>query len=206
MAAMLTRLRCLVATPRHVAASAAIVLLALLVHFDRRIARHTRRLAHEAMARRAFAASLPRPEGKATIATAGATTAASRAAAQEALSAETPWEVRSREVRSPHALSCLSPREQSFVSLLYPVTAAVVAGWTPLLVKQSLLLLGAAIAGDNSVWSHNATFCILGAVLCSAPLQLTCLAKGLRYVEAQQRGHSDPPWQRPSSAPVTGCH
>ena len=30
----------------------------------------------------------------------------------------------------------------------------------------------------DSVWSYNATFCILGAVLCSAPLQLTCLAKG----------------------------
>ena len=30
----------------------------------------------------------------------------------------------------------------------------------------------------DSVWSHTATFCILGAVLCSAPLQLTCLAKG----------------------------
>ena len=35
------------------------------------------------------------------------------------------------------------------------------------------------------MWHLGATYCILGAVLCSAPLQLTCLAKGLRYVEAQ---------------------
>ena len=42
----------------------------------------------------------------------------------------------------------------------------------------------AAFSGDHTVWSYGATYCILGAVLCSAPLQLTCLAKGLRYVEA----------------------
>ena len=114
----------------------------------------------------------------ATTTAAAATTAAGIAAAQEALRAEAPPH------EQPHALSCLSPRERRLVSLLYPVTAAVVAGWTPLLVKQALLLLGAAFGGDHTVWSYGATYCILGAVLCSAPLQLTCLAKGLRYVEA----------------------
>ena len=206
-----------------VAGSTAVTLLALLAHYDRRISRHTRRLEHEAMARRAFAASLPRPyggDGAATptsaatsstatsstadatttaaaaatstaaaattstadattsTAAAAATTAAGIAVAQEALREQAPHE-------QPHALSCLSPRERRLVSLLYPVTAAVVAGWTPLLVKQALLLLGAAFGGDHTVWSHGATYCILGGVLCSAPLQLTCLAKGLRYVEAQ---------------------
>ena len=199
-----------------VAGSTAVTLLALLAHYDRRISRHTRRLEHEAMARRAFAASLPRPYGgggaatptsaatssTATSSTADATTTAAAAAtstaaaattstadattstaagiavAQEALREQAPHE-------QPHALSCLSPRERRLVSLLYPVTAAVVAGWTPLLVKQALLLLGAAFGGDHTVWSHGATYCILGGVLCSAPLQLTCLAKGLRYVEAQ---------------------
>ena len=57
--------------------------------------------------------------------------------------------------------------------------------WPPSPAPQALLLLGAAFGGDHSVWSYGATYCILGAVLCSAPLQLTCLAKGLRYVEAQ---------------------
>ena len=45
-----------------VAGSTALSLLALLAHYDARISRHTRRLEHEAMARRALAASLPRSD------------------------------------------------------------------------------------------------------------------------------------------------
>jgi len=223
-----------------VAGSTALALLALLAHYDTRISRHTRRLAHEAMARRALAASLPRldrvsgaatPAATATAsttptasstptscsasstaaattatrtstsaaATSAAATSATSAAAAAAASAESvvaaqeakrtqaapPQQAEPPPAPNSHALGCLSPRERRLVSLLYPATAAVLAGWTPLLVKQGLLLLGAAFGGDHSVWHHGATYCILGGVLCSAPLQLTCLAKGLRYVEAQ---------------------
>ena len=63
-----------------VAGSTALTLLALLAHYDRRISRHTRRLAHEAMARRAFAASLPRLEGGNDAATPTATATATATA------------------------------------------------------------------------------------------------------------------------------
>ena len=87
---------------------------------------------------------------------------------------------------SDDLLSCLSAREKSFVRLLYPFTASMCAGWSPLLMKQTLLLLSSAFDGQaRLVFTSAATYFIVLGTCCSGPLQLTWLAKGLRYVEAQ---------------------
>ena len=76
--------------------------------------------------------------------------------------------------------------------MLYPLAASICAGWSPLLMKQTLLLLGAAAQGSAAtVFAEPSTYFIIAGVCISGPLQLACLARGLRNVEAQLmvRGH-----------------
>ena len=81
-------------------------------------------------------------------------------------------------------LDYLSLAEQRLVTVLYPLTASVVGGWTPLLMKQFTLLATALGRGDP-VYLRPVSWAIVLGVICSGVGQLVCLFKGLRYVEAQ---------------------
>ena len=81
-------------------------------------------------------------------------------------------------------LDYLSLAEQRLVTVLYPLTASVVGGWTPLLMKQFTLLATALGRGDP-VYLRPISWVIVLGVTCSGVGQLVCLFKGLRYVEAQ---------------------
>jgi len=85
--------------------------------------------------------------------------------------------------RAPRAIDCLPPHERRLITVLYPLTAAACAGWTPLLVKQTLLLMKAASQGEES--NGRGQFVIVLGIAISGPLQLIWLARGLRNVEAQ---------------------
>ena len=114
-----------------VAGGAALSLLVVLSHYDRRITRDVLRLAHEAMARAdaeearalAPAPAAPREPASDPDDPEAAASAASDAPTEPPPPPPPPPEPPRGE--RPHALSGLTPRERRLVSLLYPVTAHV---------------------------------------------------------------------------------
>ena len=157
-------------------------LLALLVHYDRRLERQRARLrAQERQLLKAATAASPGTTPPALVPSLRGSGAAEHL---RVLETPPPPAHSAKPLPPLRPIDCLTARERRALTVLYPLTAAVVAGWTPLLMKQTLLLLQSAARGD-AVHSSVAAWCVLLGTCLSGPIQLTCLAKGLRNVEAQ---------------------